>query len=424
MSYKRRPISEVEKARTNHDGCITQTFDEQEEVEEHILNIYSAVSEQSGKSPENLIHVNREKHAIFLRKGLSGLSDAYESLDASRPWLCYWILHSLNLLNVKLAREETHAISDFLARCQSITEGGFGGGPGQFAHLAATYAAINAIVCLNSVDALKIINREKLLEFIKSMKLKDGSFRMHRGGEVDVRAAYCAIVAAKLTNIYSPELFEGTAEWVVTCQTYEGGFSGYPGMEAHGGYSFCALATLLLLKREQLMNSKSLVRWLAFRQMSLEGGFQGRTNKLVDGCYSFWQGACFSLLTKRLLLPLEREDDSEVLEKEWLYNPIALQEYILLCCQHSLGGLIDKPGKPRDFYHTCYTLSGLAASQHYAGASKIVLGPQRNLLEPIHSIFNLTTEVVQTAEAFFYGSSAEVEEIDSEEIIESISISS
>lgn len=25
--------------------------------------------------------------------------------------------------------------------------------------------------------------------------------------------------------------------------------------------------------------------------MPFEGGFQGRTNKLVDGCYSFWVGA-------------------------------------------------------------------------------------------------------------------------------------
>jgi protein farnesyltransferase subunit beta len=30
--------------------------------------------------------------------------------------------------------------------------------------------------------------------------------------------------------------------------------------------------------------------------MRLSGGFQGRTNKLVDGCYSFWQGALFPLL--------------------------------------------------------------------------------------------------------------------------------
>ena len=37
-------------------------------------------------------------------------------------------------------------------------------------------------------------------------------------------------------------------------------------------------------------------RWTCNRQMSLEGGFQGRTNKLVDGCYSFWQGGVFPLL--------------------------------------------------------------------------------------------------------------------------------
>lgn len=30
----------------------------------------------------------------------------------------------------------------------------------------------------------------------------------------------------------------------------------------------------------------------------VEGGFNGRTNKLVDGCYSFWQGALFSLLQR------------------------------------------------------------------------------------------------------------------------------
>ena len=33
-------------------------------------------------------------------------------------------------------------------------------------------------------------------------------------------------------------------------------------------------------------------RWLVGRQMRLEGGFQGRQNKLVDGCYSFWQVHC------------------------------------------------------------------------------------------------------------------------------------
>ena len=59
-----------------------------------------------------------------------------------------------------------------------------------------------------------MVCRKKLIEFIRSMKQPDGAFRMHRGGEVDVRAAYCAVVAAKLTNIFTPDMFQGTAEWV------------------------------------------------------------------------------------------------------------------------------------------------------------------------------------------------------------------
>jgi len=39
---------------------------------------------------------------------------------------------------------------------------------------------------------------------------------MHRGGEVDVRAVYCAVVVIKLTNAcVPPTLFQGTAEWII-----------------------------------------------------------------------------------------------------------------------------------------------------------------------------------------------------------------
>lgn len=37
-------------------------------------------------------------------------------------------------------------------------------------------------------------------------------------------------------------------------------------------------------------------RWTVNRQMRFEGGFQGRTNKLVDGCYSFWQAGTLPLM--------------------------------------------------------------------------------------------------------------------------------
>jgi protein farnesyltransferase subunit beta len=43
---------------------------------------------------------------------------------------------------------------------------------------------------------------------------------------------------------------------------------------------------------------RRLLRWLVHMQGSeMElGGFKGRTNKLVDGCYSWWVGGAFALL--------------------------------------------------------------------------------------------------------------------------------
>ena len=45
-------------------------------------------------------------------------------------------------------------------------------------------------------------------------------------------------------------------------------------MEAHGGYSFCGLAALMLMGKGHLCDTESLLRWAANRQMRLEGGFQ------------------------------------------------------------------------------------------------------------------------------------------------------
>ena len=44
------------------------------------------------------------------------------------------------------------------------------------------------------------------------------------------------------------------------------------------------------------MDLDAFEEWLANRQCGVEGGFNGRTNKLCDGCYSFWIGASFPLL--------------------------------------------------------------------------------------------------------------------------------
>ena len=131
-------------------------------------------------------NLRREKTISFLLKGLKHLSEGFQCLDASRPWLVYWIIHSLELLNVSIQGQQKSDIINFLAKCQ-CPSGGFAGGPGQVPHLAPTYAAVNALVILGGEEAYQVINREKLAQWMNKLRQDDGSFVMHEGGEVDIR---------------------------------------------------------------------------------------------------------------------------------------------------------------------------------------------------------------------------------------------
>ncbi|XP_059770435.1 protein farnesyltransferase subunit beta isoform X1 [Balaenoptera ricei] len=442
--YSLRP--EHARERLQDDSVETVTSMEQAKVEEKIQEVFS--SYKFNHLVPRLI-LQREKHFHYLKRGLRQLTDAYECLDASRPWLCYWILHSLELLDEPIPQMVATDVCQFLELCQS-PEGGFGGGPGQYPHLAPTYAAVNALCIIGTEEAYDVINREKLLQYLYSLKQPDGSFLMHVGGEVDVRSAYCAASVASLTNIITPDLFEGTAEWIARCQNWEGGIGGVPGMEAHGGYTFCGLAALVILKKERFLNLKSLLQWVTSRQMRFEGGFQGRCNKLVDGCYSFWQAGLLPLLHRALHAqvaalqwahvesspghngkcqrpgreqsicvhtgwhplsfsgsihnsPLTMGDPALSMSR-WMFHQQALQEYILMCCQCPTGGLLDKPGKSRDFYHTCYCLSGLSIAQHFGSGAMlhdVVLGVPENALQPTHPVYNIGPDKVIQATMHF-----------------------
>jgi protein farnesyltransferase subunit beta len=228
-------------------------------------------------------------------------------------------------------------------------------------------------------------------------------------------------VVAHLLDLLTPELLRGTPAFVASCQTYEGGFSSasqpYYGAdadggktlladirpslgEAHGGYTFCALASWIMLRPYLDLLSESqprptwgnnlsidyrrLLRWLVQMQGSeIElGGFRGRTNKLVDGCYSWWVGGCFALLASQgvggggghahdagaqaqdTTTPVsgdgEWDDDVDgeflsfacampvlilIARAESVWNKPALQRYILCAAQHPAAGLRDKPPK-------------------------------------------------------------------------------
>ncbi|CAO2818101.1 unnamed protein product [Amaranthus hypochondriacus] len=421
------------------DDNITVTQREQWMVESQVFSIFNHFMELPKRAQAVMMEIASDSHAQYLTNGLKRLPPSFCVLDANRPWLCYWILHSLALLGESIDDNLENDVVDFLNQCQDPL-GGYGGGPGQMPHLATTYAAVNSLVTLGGHKALSSIHRGRLYAFLQRMKDPSGSFRMHEKGEIDVRACYTAISVASILNILDHELMENVGDFILSCQTYEGGIAGEPGSEAHGGYTFCGLATMILINEVHRLDLPVLINWVVFRQ-GVEGGFQGRTNKLVDGCYSFWQGGVFPLIQRLRLIIEEQlgmegstETDRSSFEQKGLqgalnianfcdigldfvkssvnigplFQNFALQQYIILCSQVMEGGFRDKPGKSRDFYHTCYCLSGLSVCQHASlkdadssPAMQDVLGSYSNLLEAIHPLYNVILERYYDAREFF-----------------------
>ena len=136
---------------------------------------------------------------------------------------------------------------------------------------------------------------------------------------MDMRGLYCALVVADILDLIdgNEEFTRGMGDFIASCQTYEGGISYAPYGEAHGGYTFCGLAAMILLGETHKLDLDKLVEWLTMRQIAEEGGFNGRINKLVDSCYNFWQGAAFELID----IAMKGKGN---INGQWLYRQEAL----------------------------------------------------------------------------------------------------
>ncbi|KAK9455594.1 terpenoid cyclases/protein prenyltransferase alpha-alpha toroid [Dipodascopsis uninucleata] len=350
------------------DSFATETSKIQDETAEACSKLFTY-----GQLPK----LHRKQHLDFLSYPLTEvLPSNFTGLDASKTWLMYWPLLASYLLDPDtITAELSSRIVDSVFACWDAESGGFGGGNGQKAHLAPTYAALNALAIAGNKVAFAKLNRVEIYKWMLTLKQPDGGFKMTEGGEEDIRAVYCAMASASLLGILTPQLVEGTANWISRCQTYEGGLGGFPNNEAHGGYTFCGLAALSLLGSPielfpKHLNIDLLLSWLSARQYQPEGGFSGRSNKLVDGCYSWWVGGSWAILEgilPRILSAPIRP----------LWSKPDLQKYILYCCQASRGGLRDKPGKSPDYYHSVYNLAGLSECQYrYIFSTENYMCPQ------------------------------------------------
>ncbi|KAI5950052.1 RAM1 [Candida theae] len=335
-------------------GYQSSTTEQQDECLDDVVETYL-------ENPKTRFY--KEAHFNYIEKCLTAkLPSGYKSLDANHPWMMYWLVNSHLVIKdndgeSRLSKDIVNLVNRKIESC-IIDEGrgGIAGGANQMGHLASTYAAVLTLVLTRNTPTLLKI-RTNLYTWIMGLKRKTkqgSSFLMHGLGEYDTRSTYCALVICVLLNTATPELVEGVADWIISCQTYEGGFAGVPNTEAHGGYTFCAFSSLFILNTAPQdiigqINFDKFVRWCVARQ-TCEGGFSGRTNKLVDVCYSFWIGALMPMI--------------DVLQKSHTFNKEALRNYILRIAQVKSGGFRDKPGKSVDFYHTNYALCGLSCCEH------------------------------------------------------------
>ena len=106
----------------------------------------------------------------------------------------------------------------------------------------------------------------------------------------------------------------------------------------------------------------------------------------------------------------------------------ALLDYIMVCCQCKTGGLRDKPGKSRDYYHTCYCISGAsvaatmlpppaapppaapsqaaadaaaAAAAAAGGASQVEVPADWRSIRVTNPVYNVAADKVERAMAYF-----------------------
>ncbi|KAK0716649.1 terpenoid cyclases/protein prenyltransferase alpha-alpha toroid [Apiosordaria backusii] len=292
------------------------------------------------------------------------------------------------------------------------------------ANAPGTLFALQLLALLADKDdpdgAFNGVDRVQTLRWLRRLQREDGSFGevlrllpgqgWFIGGGYDMRYCY---IAASIRWMLRGDVKEGEPGWVedfdteklanyiLSSQTYDGGFAGSSQEEPHAGYAYCAISALSLLDRpltttttnppptspllSRIRDLPALTHWLTSRQfiyltpsppsptdsdpspddndetedvnfllpslssLSLSPpssqhplvASNGRTNKVADTCYTWWVLAALSNLSQ---LPLFGD---------WL----PARRFLLEKMAHRIGGFSKYPGGPPDVYHSCFGLT-------------------------------------------------------------------
>lgn len=324
------------------------------------------------------------QHVKYFMRFLNILPSSLSSHDTTRVTIAYFSVVGLDILGAteSLSDEQRNKIIDWLYTLQvhpgedgDMSVCGFQGsstvnidlGPEtshyKCGHLAMTYTGLCILLSLG--DDLSRVNRKVIVEGLKALQNDEGNFSATLSGcESDMRFVYCAASISYMLNDWSGFDIARATKYIMKSINYDYGIAQCPELESHGGTTFCALATLSLtgqldkLSEEQI---NGLTRWLIFRQID---GFQGRPNKPVDTCYSFWVGASLKILNALQLT-----------------NYVTNKRYVYATQDNIVGGFSKWPETCTDPMHTYLGLAGLSL----IGESRLLdIVPTLNITKRAH----------------------------------------
>lgn len=299
----------------------------------------------------------RKKHAKYCRRLLLQiLPGEWTEFDYSRLTVAFFAISGLDILNClnDLSQDTKLGAIDWIYRLQVTGAGprsGFLPSPMvpkeasryRCGHLAMTYVGLVTLLILG--DDLSRVDRKSIIEGMRSCQNPDGSFTAAIiGCESDMRFLYCACCISTILNDWSGMDKAKAVDYILKSISYDGAMGQGPGLESHGGSTFCAVASLFLMNELHNVLSNDqlnrLRRWCLMRQ---DSGFHGRPGKSSDTCYSFWVGATLTML-----------------EVNKLSDPDNIRAFLLANQDIVMGGFSKFANCPPDPVHTYFGLYGLS----------------------------------------------------------------
>lgn len=250
----------------------------------------------------------RKVHAKYFQRILHLMPSDCSSLDTTRLTFAFFAISGIDILDSinEFSNEQKHEAIEWIYKLQVTEAGpksGFQASPTlpkeaikyQCGHLAMTYTGLAALLILG--DDLSRVDKKSLIEGVKACQNPDGSFTaMITGSESDMRFLYCACCVSYILDEWSGIDLPKAVDYILKSISYDGAIGQGPGLESHGGSTFCAIASLFLMDKLDVLSDKQLDRLRRWCLMRQDGGFHGRPGKPSDTCYSFWVGATLQML--------------------------------------------------------------------------------------------------------------------------------